>query len=445
MDRPFVVPRLRPGGWLTALALVLAGCADWTRCAAPAAGEQTAPDIAGAVTVDTAGAQLQRLGKLGVPRWHASGYRGQGIKVAILDSGFRGYRRFLGKALPPEVHTRSLRRDRSLEARDSQHGILCGEIVHAIAPQAQLLFANWEPDSPRAFLDAVGWARAEGARVMSCSLIMPGWSDGEGGGPTHQALAHLLGAGHNSHDIVCFASAGNTAQRHWSGRFDPDRAGWHHWSPGQLDNALNPWGSDRVVVELYGRTHYTYELQVIDRTTGTLVGATRLDGDPAQRGRAIVRFQPAAGAAYVVRLRGPPIAETDYQFHLVVLGGNLEHATAHGSIAFPGDGANIYAVGAVDLALRRSDYSSCGPNSPSPKPDFVAPVPFPSQCREQPFAGTSAAAPQAAGLAAVLLSRTPQASPSEIIAAMRAAAIDLGPPGHDCETGYGLIRLPDTR
>jgi hypothetical protein len=27
--------------------------------------------------------------------------------------------------------------------------------------------------------------------------------------------------------------------------------------------------------------------------------------------------------------------------------------------------------------------------------------------------------------------------------ALRAAALDLGPPGHDCETGYGMIRLPE--
>ena len=90
-----------------------------------------------------------------MPRWFAQGYRGQGVKVAILDSGFRGYRRFLGKGLPKTVRTRSFRIDRDLEARDSQHGILCAEVVHAIAPDAELLFATWEPGSPRAFLETL--------------------------------------------------------------------------------------------------------------------------------------------------------------------------------------------------------------------------------------------------------------------------------------------------
>jgi serine protease len=72
----------------------------------------------------------------------------------------------------------------------------------------------------------------------------------------------------------------------------------------------------------------------------------------------------------------------------------------------------------------------------------VATVPFPSLCRERPFAGTSAAAPQAAGLAAVLWSSRPSWTPAQVTQALRESAIDLGPPGHDHETGYGLIRLP---
>ena len=50
---------------------------------------------------------------------------------------------------------------------------------------------------------------------------------------------------------------------------------------------------------------------------------------------------------------------------------------------------------------------------------------------------------QAAGLAALLLSRTPQQTPEQIRAVLRAAALDLHEPGHDHETGFGLLRLPD--
>src|SRR5262249_18373186 len=133
------------------------------------------------------------------------------------------------------------------------------------------------------------------------------------------------------------------------------------------------------------------------------------------------------------------------RFHLVALGGGLEIVTPRGSIAFPGDGAEVIAVGAVGADGRRVPYSSCGPNSPQPKPDLVAMVPFPSQARALPFAGTSAAAPQAAALAALLWSRSPEWSASRVRDTLVKSAHDLLAPGHDDETGYGLIALPPLR
>lgn len=414
--------------------------------ASSASIEQTASEQTPARSLETPA--LERglhLANLGVDRWHAQGLMGRGMRVAILDSGFRDYRQFLGKGLPTRVKVRSFRKDENLEARNSQHGILCAEVVHALAPEAELLLANWEPDCPRAFLDAAAWAKAEGAKIFSCSLIMPSWSDGEGGGEVHRELQPLLGAGGAGSDVLCFASAGNIAERHWCGAYAPDRDGWHCWSCDATANRLTPWGPEPVVVELYGPLNSVYEVFVFQHDTGDLVGSAALSVDATRLcGRAVLRFAPTPKANYLVRLRCKqrrPQPQTDH-FHLVVLGGSLAHATSGGSIPFPGDGAGVIAVGAVNVEGQRLAYSSCGPNSLLPKPDFVATVPFPSLCRERPFAGTSAASPQAAGLAALVWSRHPDWSASKIIQALRTSAIDLGPPGHDYDTGYGLIRLP---
>src|SRR5258705_12111838 len=46
---------------------------------------------------------------LGAAAWHRQGERGHGVKIAVLDSGFRGYGAYLGHALPANVVARSFR------------------------------------------------------------------------------------------------------------------------------------------------------------------------------------------------------------------------------------------------------------------------------------------------------------------------------------------------
>jgi subtilase family protein len=380
-----------------------------------------------------------RLARLGVTRWHEQGYTGQGVRIAILDSGFRGYRAFLGKELPARTRTQSFRRDKNLEGKDSMHGILCAEIAHLFAPESEILLANWEPDDSESFLDAVGWARENGAQIISCSLIMPGWSDGEGGGPVHANLAHLLGTGDHAGDLLFFACTGNTAERHWAGSLQPNGEGYHQWKQGVTSNRIRPWGTDRVAVELCSLQGIELHLRVIDVDSGETVGECDNQGGS----RSCVRFEPDPYRAYAIRLHGKQTTSaSDARFHVTILGGALEHATAEGSISFPADGAYVEAVGAVDSEGRRRYYSACGPNSRRPKPDFVAMVPFPSSARSRPFSGTSAAAPQAAAIAALCWSRHPRWTAGQLRRALRQSALDLGPPGHDWETGYGLIRLP---
>jgi subtilisin family serine protease len=385
----------------------------------------------------------QALEQLGAGEWHRAGRRGKGVKVAVLDSGFKGYRAALGEALPASVLARSFRKDGQLEARESQHGILCAEVVHHVAPEAELLFANWEPEQPGSFLEAVRWARRQGAQVISCSIIMPSWSDGEGGGGLHRALVAILGPGGRPSDGLFFASAGNTALRHWGGALAPGPDGWHAWQKGKKDNPLRPLGRERVSVELTAGP-LGFELVVADVTRPREVGRSRsLAGDGCAS--AVVRFEPQAGHRYAVRVRAPQGQENAGpagRFHLTVLGGRLQYTTAAGSIPFPGDGAEVVAVGAADARGRRLGYSSCGPCGAAAKPDLAAAVPFPSVWRpEQPFAGTSAAAPQAAALAALLWSAHPEWTASQVREALAKAAVKARP-GHSSETGQGLLRLP---
>jgi serine protease len=156
------------------------------------------------------------------------------------------------------------------------------------------------------------------------------------------------------------------------------------------------------------------------------------------------RFLPAPETtSYQVRVRlkqGKPGS-----FHLVALGGSLSIVQSQGSVACPADGSEVVAVGAIDRYGQRLEYSSCG--SPAEihallKPDFVAPVPFPTTVRLQGFTGTSAAAPQAVGIAAILWSRHRDWTAERVRSALVQSAQDVGIPGPDNETGYGRIALP---
>jgi subtilisin family serine protease len=69
-------------------------------------------------------------------------------------------------------------------------------------------------------------------------------------------------------------------------------------------------------------------------------------------------------------------------------------------------------------------------------------VPVPTRVRSRSFSGTSAASPQAAGIAALICCRHPDWTANQVRAALQGAAIDVAAPGVDSETGYGLLRLP---
>ncbi len=372
--------------------------------------------------------------ELGVSAWHAAGHLGRGVKVAILDTGFRGYRDFLGKVLPAKVTTHSFRADGNLEARDSQHGILCSEVVHSIAPDAELLFANWETDRPETFLAAVRWARQQGARIISCSVIMPSWSDGAGHGDNHCLLKETLGDGRNRDDLLCFASAGNTAQRHWQGVFKDNGDRLHDWSDGVTRNSVRPWGGERVSVEMYGSGAAGYELTVLDETSERRIDVARFKETQGFRSAAI-HFMPESGHVYAaqVRLLEGPADE----FHLVVLGGTLDHGREEGSVPFPADGNEVIAVGAVGRDGMRMAYSSRGADAG--KPDLVAKVPFSSTWRDRSFSGTSAASPQAAGLAALIWSKHADWTAEQVKQALFRATREVS--GARNEIGHGLIHL----
>lgn len=356
----------------------------------------------------------RELAALGVPAWHAAGIKGHGVRVLILDTGFRGYQQHLGHALPTKVSTKSFRYDGDLEAKESSHGILCASIVHQIAPEASLYFANWEPDQPDTFMAALEWAQQQGVRIVSCSVVIPGWGDGGGGGPVNEQLSRVL----TKHDTIFVAATGNLAERHW--RIAPEatvRTATVRTTPGtavSLD-LCSSVGTDRI---RFAKTPERVRYHALP------------NGGHATRWLATgeettITIEHVRGEQGTVRL--------------TVMGATISQATRDGSIVFPGENPSVWAIGAVDERGQRCSYSGCGTITRSP--DLMAVVPIRTTARIEPFAGTSAAVPQGAGCVALLLSQQPSLRSREVRRYFAAAALDVGPSGLDRETGNGQLRI----
>jgi subtilisin family serine protease len=112
-----------------------------------------------------------------------------------------------------------------------------------------------------------------------------------------------------------------------------------------------------------------------------------------------------------------------------------------GAVLYPAAYPGVIAVGASDRSDARASFSAYGARL-----DLLAPgVDILSTWNGRPYfaqSGTSMAAPQVAGVAALLLARMPRAGPAAIRACLLAGAADLGAPGRDDTTGWGLLSAP---
>jgi hypothetical protein len=106
---------------------------------------------------------------------------------------------------------------------------------------------------------------------------------------------------------------------------------------------------------------------------------------------------------------------------------------------FSSDGKRRVFYNADGTAVTPGNVSSTG-GTVRTKPDITAADGVATSVTGfQPFFGTSAAAPHAAAIAALLLSGKPTATPAQIRTALVSSAIDLGPAGFDTVTGSGVI------
>ncbi|MEX1193542.1 MAG: S8 family serine peptidase [Dehalococcoidia bacterium] len=398
--------------------------------------------------------------------WHIAGYFGAGTKVGIIDF-FDGdlwsvaqtagevpapagtFCRFLGS--PCNVFDPAL---------GDAHGIATSEIVHEMAPQAEIYIAfAWTTSDTQA---AVDYFASQGVDVLSRSLTSTYDGAGDGTGPLAAVVDSAVSQG-----MVWVNSAGNSASASGTSGGSYWRSSW---SDTDGDGFLNFSGNDEVLNFYcgflnglrwndWGLDPTDYDVYIFD-TPGAVqtftpkyssvndqgVGFDPLeivdDGPSCSGGSdldhlAIHLFDPGGGTAGdVIELMGNGTS-FEYSQNPYSASGPASDSASPGMMsvgAMTGSGPTI------------ATYSSQGPtNDGRIKPDLAA-----SSCVDsyayQPgcFAGTSASAPGVAGATALVIGSGVATGPASARSWLLANAItDRGVVGPDNVYGAGeLFFLP---
>lgn len=386
------------------------------------------------------------------------------VKVCIIDGGFQNYTKLLGTELPSSVTVQAFTTSGKVE-NGQVHGTAVAEIIHDMAPDAELYFAVISTNAD--LVEAVDWAISQKVDLISFSMGNY-WGPLDGTGITNSLAAEAKAAG-----ITWICSAGNSGAEHWSGTFnDPDGNGWHNFS-----------GSDEMF-EFYvtaEESHY-YGVSTIlkwndwgtwNESTWDYSGATQdydlflyilVDGEwylvDSSENRQPGYKYPYEGIGYyefdentfwgVKIFKKSATQNVKFDMYIPTFTyGTLEYSTPEGSLTSPADSPNIISVGAIDAIQNTYHYySSQGPTADGRiKPDICAPsgtscsdYTYGSRGQGYGFYGTSASCPHMTGAIALLKSKTPFTT-DEVVQILYGRVIDMGIAGADSKYGRGRLNM----
>ena len=421
----------------------------------------------------------------GALAWHDAGIRGQGVKIGIIDLGFRDFRIHMGSELPDSASVRArcytdlgIPTDNLSDCENAdpdnedagRHGTAVTEAAFDIAPEATYYISD--PRSLGDLRTAVEWMIEQDVDVINMSLSWLWDGPGDGTSPFDGSSEHPHDTSDDTgppysdsplrtvdlavlNSITWVNSAGNRAQGTWFGSFsDTDSNDWHQFSAdddcihiyGELETGDvvqaqlrwdDNWGSSSTDLDLY--------LALSDGLGLSLEKYSENDQSETGIPFEYVQYEVQVAGHYclsVKRYSGEAPSWIQLQVWMPLEG----HTPGH-SITNPGESSNpgLLAVGATDVGnlSEIEDFSSRGPAPDGrPKPDIVGADKVYSTANGRDFLGTSQASPHVAGLAALVKQRFPDYGPQEVAQYLRRQALDKGAPGRDNEWGYGLARLP---
>ena len=426
--------------------------------------------------------------------WQAAGYRGQGVKIGVIDVGFRGYSGLMGLELPSNVVARcytdvgvyssNLADCEALDppspstpaqclsfvqptAITGVHGTAVAEAVIDIAPDATLYIS--QPGSWGDLQETAAWMVGQGVQVINYSVSWVSYGPGDGTSPVSSNPLNTVDQAVDA-GAIWINAAGNSAEDTWFGSYsDPD--GDNRISFDGSDKEVNPISLQecrRYTVTLrwedsWGGANTDLDLYLANRHTGELHSVVRSVNDQSGNS-ADVPFEVFVFTALInsddyglviIHEEGP--VPDWIQLELFSGPGGLGIPTGSGSIGNPAESANpgMLAVGAAPFYDTNTIeyFSSRGPTPDGrTKPDIVgvdcaASVSYPRIVRRDNgqecwFPGTSQASPHVAGLAALVKQRFPEFTPEQVADYLKDTAQQRESPDPNNTWGHGFAQLP---
>ncbi len=305
------------------------------------------------------------VGAIGADAFHSAGITGSGVKVAIIDLGFAGLSQAQARGdIPYSVQQHDL--TGTGLASGITHGTAVAEIVHEIAPGAQLYLIKIADEVD---LDqAVTYCLNNGIDIINHSL---GWYNTnfyDGTGTIAEIAERAISGG-----ILWVNAGGNEAQSHWEGTFSDNNS--DTWN----DQSLTFYATSGAQVILYmtwndwPQAGSDYDLYLYDPGSNLVASSTKHQTGTEEPTESIMTTAPTNGT-YTVRIKGTGSKKIEvYNLYQ-----DLSPAIAASSILAPGNVADVVTVGAIDYAHYTTgpleSYSSQGPtNDGRTKPDLCAP------------------------------------------------------------------------
>lgn len=388
---------------------------------------------------------LESLPVINATAWHDAGFTGEGMRIGILDFGFDQYKDELGRELPDAsmVTTRSFIAGVEIDNVGINHGTAVAEVIHAIAPDAYLVFAAYSTDAE--FYAAIDWLVSQNVSIINHS---GGGSYGPKDGTAEDAqyIDWVV-----SSNIMWVNSSGNSGSRHWRGKYtDTNGDGVHEFlSNGTYGLVFYPFFNTGLLVQWddWDAMNQDLDVFVVDEDGNILYASRNVQNGPDG-------YTPYEYVSYEFPDYGP--------YYLVISGTNVTREITidvfatyadfdpafivpQYSILSPSDAKSSFTICATNWKTGNlTDYSSQGPTVDGRlKPDMCGPTETYSVAFGDEFAGTSNSSPQVAGAAALIRQAFPEFSVDQVKAFLLDRAEDRGPAGPDPQYGKGLLWMGD--